>query len=428
MSKQFTSVAAAVASALAMGTTSAIAQSSETPWDIELTPYIWAAGIDADVRLRGHDGKIDMSASDIVDQVDIGGSLLGVGRRGHFVTWTQLDYIATDTDQLDSEDQPAGGNARFESDLFFGTLAFGYQFGDMRERRSLDLLLGARYMKMDNELTVDGVGRFKKDRDLIDGVIIARPSFRISDRWRFNPTFSVGAGDSNLTYELQPQIQFQITDSMAARFGYRRLYYDVDSNGKQNKFDGSFQGLILGLGGTFGGGGPVRVTQEAAPAPAPQPVAMAPSPPPPPPPGDGDQDGIADNIDKCPGTASGEKVDAIGCGVNVKIAVQFETNSATLTPESTPELDRLVDIMGGTSVISGVVEGYTDSTGSSEYNKQLSDKRAQAVADYLISHGVSRDRVTWKGRGEANPVADNSTAEGRAENRRVVLKRIDAER
>ncbi|MET0656638.1 MAG: OmpA family protein [Steroidobacteraceae bacterium] len=427
MNKQATSVAVAVAAALAMGSTSAIAQSSETPWDIELTPYIWAAGIDADVRLRGHDGKIDMDFNDLVDSVDFGGSMLGVARRGHFVTWAQLDYISLDSDELDSDEQPAGGNARFESDLFFGTLAFGYQFGDMRGRRSLDLLLGARYMKMDNELTVDTVGRFKKDRDLLDGVLIARPSFRISDRWRFNPTFSVGAGDSDLTYELQPQIQFQITDNMAARFGYRRLYYDTKSNNDLNKFDGSFQGLILGLGGTFGGGGPVRVTQ-AAPAPAPQPVAMAPSPPPPPPPGDEDHDGIADNIDKCQGTASGEKVDAIGCGVNVKIAVQFETNSAVLTPESQPELDRLVELMNSTPVIAGFVEGYADSTGSAEYNQELSKKRAQAVADYLISHGVSQDRVTTKGRGETNPVADNSTPEGRAENRRVVLKRVDAER
>jgi len=75
--------------------------------------------------------------------------------------------------------------------------------------------------------------------------------------------------------------------------------------------------------------------------------------------------------------------------------------------------------------VDGEVGGYTDSTGSPAYNQELSERRAQSVADYLTSHGISGGRLTVKGYGEANPVADNKTREGRAHNRRVVVHRTD---
>lgn len=67
------------------------------------------------------------------------------------------------------------------------------------------------------------------------------------------------------------------------------------------------------------------------------------------------------------------------------------------------------------------VEGYTDNVGDKSANQKLSEERATSVADWLVSHGVERSRLTVKGYGESNPVADNSTAEGRAKNRRVEL-------
>lgn len=255
MSIQIRSVAHIVAVALAVVTTWTFAQGSENEWSVEVTPYIWAAGIDGDITVRGHKASIDVKFDDLIDAVDLAGSLLGIARYNRFVTWTQLDYVGTDTDELDNH--PAGG--RVESDMFMGTLAFGYTFGNPSDRHSLDLLLGARYFSLDNELTINSLGRFKQDKSYLDPVVLARPSWRLSDRWRFNPTFSIGGGgDSDLVYELQPQIQFQINNRLAARFGYRTLHYDVESSTKQNKFDGAFQGLLLGLGGTFGTGDRAR--------------------------------------------------------------------------------------------------------------------------------------------------------------------------
>jgi outer membrane protein OmpA-like peptidoglycan-associated protein len=239
---------------------------------------------------------------------------------------------------------------------------------------------------------------------------------------------SIGGGvDADLIWELQPQLQFQINDNLGLRFGYRNLYYDLESDNGANKFDGSYRGLIVGLGGTFGNR-PYSVSKASEPAP--QTVAVV-APPPPmatrEPPGDSDGDRIPDNIDKCPSTAADVVVDALGCGFNTTLAVQFDTNSATLKPGSDAELDRLVEVMKATPTIAGFIEGYTDSTGSAAYNKQLSKQRAEAVVDYLIAQGISSHRVIPRGFGEGSPVADNTTEEGRAQNRRVILRRVDAD-
>lgn len=423
--------AVAVATSLALGSSAAFAQ--EAPWGFELTPYLWGGGLDGDVTIRGHKAEVDRGFDDLVDRLDFSGSLLGIGYRNHFVVWTQLDYIATDTDELDVDERPASGNVRLESDFFAGTLGFGYIFGEPNGRRHLDLLLGAKYLSVENDLTLGNIGTFKRDKSYLDPVIIARPSFRISERWRFNPTIQLGGGvDADLIWELQPQLQFQINDNLGLRFGYRNMYYDLKSDNGQNEFDGSYRGFVIGLGGTFGNR-PYYMSKkqpEAAAAPAMAYTAPPPPPPPmaaPPPPGDGDGDGINDNIDKCPSTAPGVVVDALGCGFNTTLAVTFDTGSAVLKPESSAELDRLVEVMKATPTVSGFVEGYTDSTGDAGRNKQLSKERAQAVADYLVAKGISQDRVIPRGFGQAHPVASNGTAEGRAQNRRVVLRRVDSD-
>jgi len=71
------------------------------------------------------------------------------------------------------------------------------------------------------------------------------------------------------------------------------------------------------------------------------------------------------------------------------------------------------------------VQGHTDSTGSERYNLQLSQRRAEAVREYLIAQGVAPGQVEARGYGEMQPIADNSTAEGRARNRRVVMRVLE---
>ncbi|MGA8764781.1 MAG: OmpA family protein [Candidatus Sulfotelmatobacter sp.] len=101
--------------------------------------------------------------------------------------------------------------------------------------------------------------------------------------------------------------------------------------------------------------------------------------------------------------------------------VLFDFNKYTLKPEARERLARISGIVLAYPDLKLEIEGYTDSIGSDEYNQTLSEKRAQAVRDYLVTSGVSMNSVTARGLGKADPVADNTTAAGRKLNRRVEM-------
>jgi outer membrane protein OmpA-like peptidoglycan-associated protein len=415
--------ATAVTAILAAATTSP-ALAADKEWNFELTPYLWGAGIDGDIVVRGQTADVDVSFSDIFDQMELGGGLLMRAERNHWVLWTQVDYMATSTSELD--DPPENGRLDVDSTML--TAGFGRNFESSNGRRSVDVLLGLRYMELETTAQFATLGTFRGKRDFTDPVIIVRPSLQISDRWRFNPTFSYGTGgDSESTYELQPQVQYQATDRMALRFGYRKLYYDIENDVNGNSFDGSFNGPFIGFGFTFGG------QAEPPPPPPPPPLPPAkpappPPPPPPPPPGDGDKDGVTDDKDRCPNTAAGIRVDEIGCFREVTLrGMLFETDSSALSAAARAQLDTAVrnfkalpsDVATGVSV---VVEGHTDSVGSDAYNQALSQRRADAARDYLIEAGLPASIVTARGMGEGSPTDSNESEEGRHNNRRVVIK------
>lgn len=102
--------------------------------------------------------------------------------------------------------------------------------------------------------------------------------------------------------------------------------------------------------------------------------------------------------------------------------VNFQFDKAELTEPSKGTLDELAAKLAGHSEMTVTIQGYTDSVGSPGYNKQLGKKRAQAVRDYLVSKGVAEQSLQVASGGQANPVADNSTEEGRAQNRRAEVK------
>lgn len=147
-----------------------------------------------------------------------------------------------------------------------------------------------------------------------------------------------------------------------------------------------------------------------------------------PPPVDTDGDGIPDKIDRCPAVPGVPS--QMGCPEQVDEVVKeqlqdisknifFETNSFIIKAESKAKLDEVISIMSKYSNFDLRIEGHTDSSGAASYNQTLSEKRAAAVKDYLISRGASSARVSSAGYGEEKPIADNTTAAGRAKNRRV---------
>jgi outer membrane protein OmpA-like peptidoglycan-associated protein len=101
--------------------------------------------------------------------------------------------------------------------------------------------------------------------------------------------------------------------------------------------------------------------------------------------------------------------------------INFDFDKAVIKPEAEPVLDAAVDVLKENSDVHVRVGGHTDSVGTDEYNQKLSERRANAVRDYLVKHGIDASRLTAVGYGESQPVADNKTKDGRAQNRRVTL-------
>jgi outer membrane protein OmpA-like peptidoglycan-associated protein len=172
---------------------------------------------------------------------------------------------------------------------------------------------------------------------------------------------------------------------------------------------------------------------------------------------DADNDGVIDQNDKCPDTPAGVAVDANGCPLDKdgdgvpdyqdrcpdragpasnqgcpemkaeakKVLneatkyINFEFNKARLLPSSYPKLQELVRIMSEYPDYSLSIAGHTDSKGADAYNLRLSYDRAASARTYMLSQGVPAERIQSRGYGETKPIANNTTAAGQAQNRRV---------
>ncbi|WP_047414895.1 OmpA family protein [Cellulophaga sp. Hel_I_12] len=121
----------------------------------------------------------------------------------------------------------------------------------------------------------------------------------------------------------------------------------------------------------------------------------------------------------------GAEVTRVGEGINVVFnedaGVYFDTNKSDVKGTSANTLDRLIGVLNEYPNTNILVEGHTDSAGADAYNMTLSKQRAESVTNYLVKNGVSSSRLTTKWYGEAQPKSDNSTAEGKAKNRRVEM-------
>ena len=174
---------------------------------------------------------------------------------------------------------------------------------------------------------------------------------------------------------------------------------------------------------------------------------------------DNDKDGITDSEDKCPDTKAGIKVDGKGCPADTDSdgvvdsddkcpavmgdannngcpvvkpdvakrlqfaarGINFETGNATIKPASYPMLDEVVSIINEYKDYDLKMGGHTDNVGNDASNLKLSQSRVDAVKTYLVNKGVADNRIAATGYGETVPIADNNTAKGKEQNRRVEL-------
>jgi len=147
---------------------------------------------------------------------------------------------------------------------------------------------------------------------------------------------------------------------------------------------------------------------------------------------DSDGDGVPDYLDKCPDTPKGEKVDKDGCPipekvvekapkkVSIALEIEFDSGKAVIKPQYQDQIKKVADFMTTYPETTAVIEGHTDNVGKESSNVNLSKRRAESVRTYLIDKfGIAAGRLSAKGFGSSQPVADNATPEGRQKNRRI---------
>jgi len=259
--------------------------------------------------------------------------------------------------------------------------------------------------------------------------ILANLLYRFNPEKKWVPSLQLGAGIAKAS---RGRGSF---DNVAARAGIGLDYFVCPhfSVGPQVSYtyvsangDAARNYHVLGAGllaSTYFGGGKTMKAETPTPAPTPA-VAKT---PPAAPPVDTDGDGVYDDKDKCPGTPRGISVDADGCPVkmeqkvSITLNVLFDTGKDIVKPEYRSEIERVANFLQAYPNINAEIEGHTDDVGPDTANQRLSQRRADSVRAYLIQEfKVDAGRVKAVGYGETKPVADNTTAEGRLKNRRVV--------
>jgi hypothetical protein len=219
-------------------------------WQFEVAPYLWVAGMDGDITIEGQDFDVSADFEDILDQTRYGGSVILAANRGHWVNFLQLDYLALEDDDIEprrSREFIVRDDLHLEVDTLLLTAATGYRV-PIGQRHSLDVMAGLRYAGIKTDIDRNRAGNLNSDRDIYDGIVMVRPQIRFGDHWYLMPSFSVGTGDSDLTWEVFPEIIYQPGD-LRFRFGYRNLNYDSGENDEEIDF--SMRGLLLGVGFLF---------------------------------------------------------------------------------------------------------------------------------------------------------------------------------
>ena len=268
-------------------------------------------------------------------------------------------------------------------------IGIGYSFNEV---------LGIEFTYDNMEPDLKGIrGNRDKDEDINIGKIDGLYHWRAGKKFQPYVGLGVGFGD----YEHQEVrflvdagggLEYFVMNNLSVRADSRYIY----------TFNHSVSNMLTTFGVTYyigGGGRGAGKTAEAAPAPpAPAPVEAAPP---------------VEAAAPAPAPAKAETC--------IQLKVNFDFDKADIKPEFDSEMKRVADFLQANPESHATIEAYADAVGTTEYNLNLTDRRAQAVKDYLVkNYNIAADRLDIEGRGKSNPIATNLTEEGRAMNRRAV--------
>jgi hypothetical protein len=238
---------------------------STDKWNIEFTPYFWAAELKGDATLRGRTGPVDASFNDILDKLDI--AFMGrleawQGKWGLFFDGLYMDLGADFTTPR--------GLVSTDIDVKMTILEFGLgyhlwetQVGkEVSQKLSFDLLGGGRYINLDGEIDIKTNGpladivsgrKFGRREEWVDPIVGGRLRWGLNEKLAAAVRFDFGGFDigegSNLTWNLLAGIDYKIKENMSLKAGYRifDLDYDSGSGNKEFGIDAQFRGPIFGL-------------------------------------------------------------------------------------------------------------------------------------------------------------------------------------
>ena len=205
-------------------------------WEWIVAPYLWAAGIDGELETGNASVEIEVDFDDIWDNLESAGLIWVEARKGQLSLAGDVVYLGLD---LDGE-TPGGADADAEVDATILDLAGLYR---LSPTSPLELGLGLRYLSMDTELDIGSIST-DSDSDAFDGVVVGRATLPFAERWDLSVYGDVGAGDSDLTWQLMALLGVH-WDGWGLAGGYRMLDYDFEDG--SDELDFMFEGLLFGV-------------------------------------------------------------------------------------------------------------------------------------------------------------------------------------
>lgn len=263
----------------------------------------------------------------------------------------------------------------------------------------------------------DADNNFADDADIdnwhLDGLYYLEPDGVL------HPYLAFGAGELKRDWDVDADfVDTQLNAGAGFRY-YLNDHWSWRADARWlHSLDESANDIALSLGISYGFAPPPSRKRAAPPEPTPAPAPI-----------DSDGDGVFDPDDECPGTPAGVEVDERGCEIvapapsvaSIKLTVLFGFDSDQVDTRFFQDIEGLANFLNLYPEIAANIQGHTDSRGNDDYNMSLSQRRADAVREILVSeYGIDGSRLKSVGYGETQPVASNDTDEGRAENRRVI--------
>jgi opacity protein-like surface antigen len=221
-------------------------QASQEGWEFSGSAYLWAAGVEG---TDAAGDEIDVSFSDTLEDLD--GGFMGIiaAQRGKWTLIADVIYLSIHQ-ETSSTANIIGIPSKIDVDVklkgFISTFGVAYRIID-DDMTSLDLMVGARYFKLDLDLETDVEGTKTKSsdsEDVLDGIIGAQVTIDLSDSWYLSCYADIGAGDSKLTWQAWPGVGYRL-ENLDVVAGYRHLAWETD-DGDTIK-DLSFSGPMLGV-------------------------------------------------------------------------------------------------------------------------------------------------------------------------------------